>query len=561
MRQLPALSPRTIPLLLFILVVLASTGIIGLNLLIDNINQGEVVISSVRTLAYKISAKEWVMLGEESVSEEIKKVINESTAEITLELEKAIALDPNNSDLLSSRIVLVDYLNFAQEEMKLIESGRMEEAFRIDNESVDPTFERLEGLLTSAQFGYSQQAKQVRLATNIGMFMLFLIAGSVIAVLWSRNEGSLSIGLKTNLEKETEIRTARHAEEITKYTETLNRQKTQLTTSAYITRRAAEIHDVTEMINTVTSLTAERFGYYQVGIYILNENKKIAFLQAASSQTGKQIIGQGFRTDTAMIGIIVNQNRSIISSDIDSVQFVADPNFPLTRSRMMLPLSIHGNIIGIFDLHSDQPRAFNQQDAEILQILADFLAISFDNSRLDNETKKLLSQVESLTSGQTEQTWKKFTSRQRPAFLYTPAGVRPIFSTNKTDDDDTKLQVPLLLHGQKIGTLKLSQKGGGPDWTNRDRIIVEKIADQVALALENSRLVDEAQKSAARDQMISNISTRVRETLDIETVVRTAATELRKVFDLKEAEISVGSIQIDSSLPTRKNTGNLRMKN
>lgn len=89
--------------------------------------------------------------------------------------------------------------------------------------------------------------------------------------------------------------------------------------------------------------------------------------------------------------------------------------------------------------------------------------------------------------------------------------------------------------------------------------MIEKIGEQIALALENSRLVDEAQKSAQRDQLIANISSRVRETLDVEAVIRTASNELRKVFDLKEAEISIGLPQSEPR-PVRKNTSALRLK-
>ena len=75
----------------------------------------------------------------------------------------------------------------------------------------------------------------------------------------------------------------------------------------------------------------------------------------------------------------------------------------------------------------------------------------------------------------------------------------------------------------------------------------------------NFFLTYEAQKSALRDQMIANISSRVRETLDVESVVRTAATELRRVFDLKEAEISIGSIQA-APPPPKKHTSQLKLK-
>ena len=336
-------------------------------------------------------------------------------------------------------------------------------------------------------------------------------------------------------------------ENVLKRTDELEAQTTQLRTASTVAKAMAEIQNISELLDSVTKLTSEKFGFYHVGLYILDEQKRTAFLQAASSAAGKQLIGQAFRVESDrrnLINRVVTQNRHIIISDSDGTNFIQDTNFPLTRSRMLLPLAVRGNILGILDIHSEQPQVFSNQDAEILQSLADLVAISFDNARLINETKSLVSQLEMNTNVQTERTWKKLTSRQRPAYQYTPAGVRPVFSTNKKDSDDG-LHIPLVLHGQKIGLIKLKRKGEASHWSEKERVLVEKIADQIALALENSRLVDEAQKNALRDQMIANVSTRVRETLDIESVVRTAATELRRAFDLKEAEVLIGVSQTD----------------
>ena len=344
-------------------------------------------------------------------------------------------------------------------------------------------------------------------------------------------------------------------------TEEFQSQTVQLRTSTSIARIVAEIQNITELMETVTGLISEQFAYYHVGLYILDEYKKTAFLQAASSVTGKQLIGQGFRVEPDKrnaINLVVDQNRPYISSDVGFTNFIRDVNFPLTRSRMILPLAVRGNVIGVLDIHSDQPQDFDTQDAEILQTQADLVAISFDNVRLINETKNLVSQLEINTSFQTRETWSKLTTRRKSAYQYTPAGVRPVFSTVKQDGDEG-LRVPLILYGQNIGTIKLKRKGDAREWSDRERVLVAKIADQVALALENSRLVDEAQKNSLRDQMIANISTRVRETLDVESVIRTAATELRRVFDLKEAEISIGSPQANA-VPIRKNTGALKLK-
>lgn len=344
-------------------------------------------------------------------------------------------------------------------------------------------------------------------------------------------------------------------------TEELESQKNQLRTSTDIARIIAEIQDVSVLLETMTKLISEKFEYYHVGLYILDEQKKTAYLQAASSITGKQLIGQGIRVDSDhknAVNKVVEQNRTLITSDIEDPNFVRDINFPITRSRMTLPLAVRGNVLGVLDLHSDQPKAFDTQDAEILQTLSDLAAISFDNARLLNETKNLINQLEVNTSFQSRKTWSKLTTRQKPAYQYTPAGVRPLFSVEKNEDNEGML-VPLTLYGQTIGTIKLKRKGGISEWSDRERLLVEKIADQVALALENSRLVDEAQKSSLRDQMIANISTRVRETLDVESVIRTATTELRRVFDLKEAEINIGSPQTEAA-PVRKSASSLRLK-
>ena len=354
-----------------------------------------------------------------------------------------------------------------------------------------------------------------------------------------------------------------HLEErVRERTEEVEARASQLRSSTNVTRIIAEMQNISELMDATTRLISEQFGYYHTGLYLLDERKRTAFLQASSSAAGKQLIGQGFRIEPnrlSMTNLVVEQKRSQIALDVGNTNFVRDVNFPLTRSRIMLPLTVRGQVIGILDIHSDQPKAFDGQDAEVLQTLADLVAISIDNVRLIDETKSLVYELESNSTLQTRDTWSKFTSRHKPAYQFTPAGVRPLFSNVKPDSADG-LHVPLILHGQNIGNILLKRKGISTSWSERERILVEKVAAQVALAIENSRLVDETQKNATRNQVIANISSRVRETLDVESVVRTATTELRRVFDLKEAEISIGAPQAEVSMPAKKNTSSLRLK-
>ena len=392
----------------------------------------------------------------------------------------------------------------------------------------------------------------------------FSVVSAILIVAIDQLKGEFA-SVTQNMQSTFQILTTERAQlenRVRERTDELETRAIQLRSSASVSKTIAEIQNISELMETTTRLTSEQFGYYYVGLYLLDERKKTAFLQAASSDTGKQLVGQGFRVEKDRFNLfnrVVEYNRPYISSDIDGANFIRDVNFPLTRSRMLLPLTVRNDVIGLLDMHSDQSQSFNMQDAEILQTLADLVAISIDNVRLINETKNLVLQLETNSSVQIRETWTKFTSRHKPAYQYTPAGVRPLFASNRQDNLEG-LRVPLILHGQNIGNILLKRKGNQTaTWSERERVLVEKVANQVALALENSRLVDETQKNALRDQVIANISARVRETLDVESVLRTATTELRRVFDLKEAEISIGAPQTENA-SAKKHTSALRLK-
>ena len=384
----------------------------------------------------------------------------------------------------------------------------------------------------------------------------------VVAIEQLKNEYARAFQYKERMLQDIIAVGSRLEDGIQARSEQLDARSTQLRSTTTIAHNLAGFESIQEILESVVNSIAREFGYYHVGIYLLDENRKSAFLQASSSITGRQLIGLGLRIDPSMQSAIaraVGQRKSYITPDTESSAFIKDPNFPLTRSRMVLPLIVRHDIIGLLDFHSDQSQAFDLDDVYIFHVLADLVAVSIDNVRLINETKALVMQLQTFTATQTSDTWWKFTSRHIPAYQYTPAGVRPLFSPPKEDAADGGLNIPLTLQGQKIGNIKLLRKRFDSSWTEQEIELIEKVADQVTLALENSRLVDEAQRNAQRDQMIANISSRVRETLDVESVVRTAATELQRVFDLKEAEINIGTPSAKSAR-TRKSTGTLRLK-
>ena len=338
-------------------------------------------------------------------------------------------------------------------------------------------------------------------------------------------------------------------------TSELQRRTEQLRASTYIAQQIAELQDVSTLLSRSVQLISEQGGFYHVGLFLLDERKRLAFLQAASSETGKELIRQGYHVaveERSAIGLVSEQNRPYYASDVEKNPLLKDSGFPLSRSRAVLPLSVRGNVIGVLDLHSDQTRVFGPGDAEIIQSLAGLVAVSIENVRLLDETQALVKQLEGFTSHQTLEAWRRLTKLQASAYQYTPAGVRQYAGSAESQSVDGGLQMPLTLRGEIIGRITLQRKADSPGWSQGERTLVKKIAAQVALALDNSRLIEDVQKNAQRDQLLASVSSRLRETLDMESIMQSAAHEFVRALNLKEAEVRLGSSLLGSGPDSQK---------
>ena len=145
--------------------------------------------------------------------------------------------------------------------------------------------------------------------------------------------------------------------------------------------------------------------------------------------------------------------------------------------------------------------------------------------------------MELLSSDSAQKAWQNRLKKQRHGFLYTPLGIKNLKIKQHTNigENEEGANLPINLRGKTIGEISL--KRISRQWSEKEKTLVSEVADQVALAVENARLVDETQEQASRDQLTSEFSSRLRETLDMDTVVKTAIEEMQKTFNLKEVEV------------------------
>jgi GAF domain-containing protein len=305
------------------------------------------------------------------------------------------------------------------------------------------------------------------------------------------------------------------------------------------------------LLDHIVNLISEKFNFYHAGIFLLDDAEKYAILRAASSEGGHRMLARGHRLEVGQVGIVgyvAGKAEPRIALDVgkDAV-FFNNPDLPQTRSEMALPLKARGRVIGVLDVQSTRGGAFVDEDVAVLQILADQVALAIENSRLIHESQQSLRELETMYQQQVARAWKQRLAEHEITYIYDPLGVRPAvpgtqLSTGQTGNGHT-LQVPIQLRGQALGTLILRRDAMQPAFRAEEIELVKTAISQVALTLDNARLLEENRRRALTEQTIGQITSRAQTSLDLDTVIKTA---------VQEIGLALGSARVQIRLTTEE---------
>ena len=338
-------------------------------------------------------------------------------------------------------------------------------------------------------------------------------------------------------------------------TQELLTKTNQLNAAAFIAKQTAESTDLDSLLANTVRLISERFDFYHAGIFLINERGDYATLQAASSEGGQRMIARGHQLRIGaqgIVGFVAAEKKPRIALDVGKdAAFFDNPELPLTRSEVALPLVAREKLIGVLDIQSTEPEAFTQSDIAIFQTMADQIAVAIENVRLLSESQLIISQLESLSREQTRESWKYYHRSGKSSFYYKPTGIQQSTDKPELQKDHKIIEVPLSVRGQLIGKITLIRKSDALEWTKQEQSVAEEVAAQTALALDNARLMEQTQSRAEREQAIASIANKVRETLDLQAILRTSAREIQRALNLEEAEIRL--IQPGSTVSVSEN--------
>ena len=362
------------------------------------------------------------------------------------------------------------------------------------------------------------------------IFISILVTGLEKAIKQSRNSLTELEAANAELHHAQADLHARSAELIVT-NEALQKRTERLRAVAEVARTATAVQDFDQLLPLITNVVSKQLGYYHVGIFLLDESHEYAILRAANTEGGLRMLAREHRLkvgEQGIVGFVAFQGKARVALDVgEEVVFFNNPDLPDTHSEVGLPLKFGQEIIGVLDIQSTKTEAFSQEDVAILTVLADQVSVAIQNARSFEQAQRALREAEVASSQLTKQAWSGFTEiLQSKGYRFDGIKSEPLKEVQKSGPENDALLVPVELRGQAIGRLRLKAANSTRRWTEDELAIIESAADRIALALESARLLEEAQKRAARETFLSTVGAKLGASFQLDSILRDTVEEL-----------------------------------
>ncbi|HRQ22563.1 MAG TPA: GAF domain-containing protein [Anaerolineales bacterium] len=338
-----------------------------------------------------------------------------------------------------------------------------------------------------------------------------------------------------------------------------------------VLKTISTIQGMEALLSRITEVISEQFSVYHSGIFMQDSNREFAVLRAANSEGGRKMLARNHKLrigQTGIVGFVAATGQPRIALDVGAdAAYFDNPDLPGTRSEIALPLRYAGKIIGVLDVQSTEPNAFNQDDIDVLVTLADQVAIAINNALTIEEAQKSLAEARSAISQTTQEAWRVMRPKSLGVgFQLTETAVKPLekpiegehiqhaFKTGesiqfKDENQQSRLAIPVQLRGRTIGVIHLGARNHAP-LTDDDADIAKAVAERLSLAIETATLLQATQQRADIERITTDISSRISSSTRFETILQTAAQELSRALGGSDVLVQIEPVSMKMVMDT-----------
>jgi len=362
------------------------------------------------------------------------------------------------------------------------------------------------------------------------------------------------------LNQSLEDRVSKRTAELEGANQRHERRARQFQAIAQVAHATTSIHDEDTLLFQLAQVISEQFGFYHVGIFLLDDERENAILRASNSEGGRRMLARRHSLKVGQVGIVghvASSGNPRIALDVEEdAAFKNNPDLPETRSELALPLKDVGQITGVLDIQSTEANAFLPEDTETLYTLADQVAIAIQNARSHEATHRLLEEAQRTSESYIKEAWRLIQAQEkRIGYVVSENNIKPLEKfieypyINRmiaqgeplVDEGETgTLVVPIHLRGEVVGVLDI-RVPTGHDWDPDEVDIARAVADRLSLALESATLLRTTQRRAEIERLTADISSKIGASVNMRNVLQTAVEELGRVLPGSEVVIQFQS--------------------
>jgi len=291
--------------------------------------------------------------------------------------------------------------------------------------------------------------------------------------------------------QETNAELVKVSDELRDANTALSQRAIQLEASNQVGQQVTSILDLGELLTEVTELIRAQFDYYFVGVWLLYEPNDHLVLQACTGGDSQLLEQEHFlnlNTDKNVITHVCQTTKSYLVGDVNEEDlYLSVAELPETGSQLALPLRIGDEMIGVLDIQSKQPAAFNDDNQKVLQTLANQIAIAIRNVRLYEMERKINADKDKFFSIMSHDLRGPFTSLLGNAQLM-------VSTADELSADDVRHMSNAILKGARSA---LSLLDNLLTWSRMQRCAIEFFPQQLPLNMLAQKTIDLLEQVAA----------------------------------------------------------------
>lgn len=264
---------------------------------------------------------------------------------------------------------------------------------------------------------------------------------------------------------------------------------------------AARVDNLYQLLSEAVELVRARFNLYYTQVYLTDQTGRFILLRAGTGDVGKQLLQRGHQLPVSINSLngqaALEKHPVIVADTLNSSTFLPNPLLPKTRSEMSIPLIVGNRVVGVLDVQSEHPNAFNESNLPAFEALAGQLAVAVQNASLFEEVNQARSELEEQAKRRSHADWVNFLNAversEKTSYIFNQIEVIPYVNLQEDISELNSLHAPISVAGVEIGKIHIVDS---PErkWTPTEADIIDNTATQLSRHIENLRLLAQSEK-------------------------------------------------------------------